>query len=701
MPDTSIENLLQAGRQFHMAGRAADAENLYRQVLAAQPDHAQALHYMGILAGQTGRFTVAVQLIRRAIAVGGENAACCSNLGKFLMDKGDLEDAAAACRRAVELQPSFAEAHYNLGNVLHLQKQFAPAVLAYREALRFKPALYLAHKNLGTALRDQGRFDEAVAAYGEAARLRPDIAEVHNLLGVALGQAGQHDASIASLREAVRLAPGFAEAWNNLGHALQSTRQFDEAIECYRRAAQLQPDLTEAHNNLGGALKELGRLDESIAAYRRALALRPRNAALHSNLILALNYQVDTTPQTLYEEARAWNEIHARPLASEIKPHINDFDPNRRLRIGYVSADFREHASAFFLTPLLEHHDHNNFEIFCYADVPRPDDITRRFERLADQWRNTTGLGDQRLAEIIREDKIDILIDLKLHADNNRLLVFARKPAPVQATWLGYPGTTGLDAIDYRLTDPWLDPPPPSSADRPGVWYSEESIQLPETFWCYDPLTTDPPVNPLPALQNGHITFGCLNHFAKTNDAALQLWASVLQAVPGSRLMLLGAQGVYERRAAAHREHALQIFQAQGISPDRIEFLDPRPRAEYLPLYHQIDLGLDAWPVNGHTTTLDSLWMGVPVVTLVGPTALGRAGKSQLMNLHLPELIAESPAQYTQIATTLAGDLPQLSNLRPTLRPRMQASPLMDGPRFARNMESAFRWMWRQWPAPA
>jgi predicted O-linked N-acetylglucosamine transferase (SPINDLY family) len=343
-----------------------------------------------------------------------------------------------------------------------------------------------------------------------------------------------------------------------------------------------------------------------------------------------------------------------------------------------MTADYRMHASAFFLLPLLENHDPSRVEIFCYSDVSRPDEITARCRRAAHAWRDIAGLADARVAELVREDGIDILVDLKLHADNNRLLVFARKPAPVQATWLGYPGTTGLAAMDYRLSDPHLDPP---GSER---LYVEKTVRLPHTFWCYDPLSA------LPAgpARGGGIAFGSLNHASKAGEGAASLWSRVLAAAPGSTLTLLSQEG-------SHRERITRLFAGRGVAADRVRFVTPRPREAYLRLYHDIHIGLDSWPVNGHTTTFDSLWMGVPVITLGGPTALGRAGISQLRNLQLEELIAESEEDFVRIAAGLAADPGRLAELRRTLRPRMEASPLMRGRDFARAMEDAFALMWQ------
>jgi predicted O-linked N-acetylglucosamine transferase (SPINDLY family) len=355
------------------------------------------------------------------------------------------------------------------------------------------------------------------------------------------------------------------------------------------------------------------------------------------------------------------------------------------LRVGYVSSDFREHCQSLFTIPLLSNHDHEAFEIFCYANLSRPDAITDRIRGHADHWQSIARMPDHEAARKIREDQIDILIDLSMHMAGNRLTIFPQKPAPVQVTWLAYPGTTGLSAIDYRFTDLFLDPSPKNDQ-----FYSETSIRLSDTFWCYDPLTTEPQVNELPAQSHGYVTFGCLNNFCKVNETVLGLWAQVLIAVDRSRLLILCPEG-------RHRRSALDLFQRARIQPERIEFSAHAPRREFLELYHRVDIGLDTFPYNGHTTSLDSFWMGVPVVTLVGETVVGRAGLSQLSNLGLTELIAHTPAQYMEIAAGLAGDLPRLAKLRRTLRPRIQASPLMDAPRFARNVENAYRQIWQNW----
>jgi predicted O-linked N-acetylglucosamine transferase (SPINDLY family) len=635
----------------YRAGRFQQAAQLCARIVRADAGHASALHLLGLIAARTGRDDLAVHYL----------------------------DA------AVRLRPDFADAHNVLGIVLVRQRKPAEAVASFRRALAARPDFAIAQSNLGNALREQGELNLAAASFREAVRLEPNLAEAHNNLGSILQQQGRFEEAEACLRQALRLKPDSAEIAYNLGIVLWERQEIEEAIACNQRAVGLKPDHAEAHAHLGNGLMDRGQLDDAIAEYRVALRLKPDAAQIHSNLVRILHYHPGYDPPAIAEECQRWDARHAEPLAKEIRPHANLPDPERRLRIGYISPDFRDHVDSFFTVPLLSNHDHGRFEVFCYAQVVRPDALTDRLRGDADVWRDIVGLSDQRVAELVRGDRIDILVDLKLHTANNRLLVFARKPAPVQVTWLGYPGTTGLSAMDYRLTDPYLDPPGLFDA-----FYSEESLRLPDTFWCYDPLTDQPTAGALPALESGAITFGCLNAISKVNDGCLALWARVLQAVPGSRLLLQAPQG-------PARDKVLAGLQRGGIAAARVRFADRLPRPEYLKLYHQIDLCLDPLPYNGHTTSLDAFWMGVPTLTMPGCTAAGRAGWSQLCNLGLKELAAETPEQFVALAVQVASDLPRLRELRGSLRQRMEQSPLMDAGRFARNVESAYREVWRRW----
>jgi predicted O-linked N-acetylglucosamine transferase (SPINDLY family) len=739
----------------HQAGELAVAQQLYRQILAARPDFAPAWHHLGLIAFQTGqpaaalahldqalaiapemaaahydqglvlqslgRLQAAVAAYRRAAELAPDNAAPLNNLGAVLERQGELEAAIACFRRALERQPEFAEAHNNLGAALAQQglldealacyqraialapdyaeahfnrgtaqrarQDLAEAAESYRRAIALRPNYAAAHSNLGNALCDLGALDAAVASYRRAIEIAPEFAEAHSNLGLALQAAGQVNEAVAAFRRALELRPQFAEAANNLGAALRERGELDAAAACLREALAWRPDYAEAHNNLGTVLKDRGELDAAIAAYRRAIELQPDFASAHSNLLFTLQFRPGSDAAVILQAHQRWNAAHVLPLVRSAGPHSNEPNPDRRLRIGYVSPDFRNHCQAFFTLPLLASHDRERFEIVCYSDVIRPDDLTERLRAHADQWRSIVGLSHEQAAHRIREDQIDILVDLTMHMARGRPLLFARKPAPVQVAWLAYPGTSGNAGIDYRLTDPHLDPPGTSDAS-----YTEASIRLPETFWCYDPLTSQPAVNEPPAERSGCVTFGSLNSFCKLNAGVLRLWAEVLRAVEGSRLLLLAPEGTC-------RQMPLGVLTEAGVAPERVRFASPRPRPAYLALYHQIDIALDPLPYNGHTTSLDAFWMGVPVVTLVGGTVVGRAGLSQLTNLGLTELIAHSPDEYVAIAVGLAGDARRRSELRASLRERLQKSPLMDARRFARNIEAAYRLVWQRWCA--
>jgi len=749
----TISQALELAVSHHQAGRLADAEALYRQILATQPNHHDALHLLGVIAHQAGRHDLAVDWIRRAIVITPSNPAAHCNLGRAVRALGRLEEAAASYRRALELKPghlqaqidlaavlaalgrldeaidawrralqidpTLAEAHSNLGNALRVRGRFDEAVAscrhavelspgnpeaqvnlgaalaaqgrldeaiaAYRGALQIKPGLPEAHNNLGLALRRRGRPDEAMAAFQHALQLNPGYPNAHNNLGAALAGQGRLDEAVTAFHRALHLKPDHPEALNNLGNTLRERGQPDDAVAVIRRALELKPDYSDAHNNLGSALKDLCLLDEALAAYRRAIQLEPEHASAHSNLVFALHLHPGHNIRTIAEERHRWNRQFSHPLKRFILPHPIDPAVARPLRIGYVSPDFRDHVVGRNLLPLFRFHDRLNFEVLCYSGVAQPDQLTDEIRRHARQWRNAAGVEDETLAEMIRQDGVDILVDLTQHLAGNRLAVFARKPAPIQASFAGYPESTGLDAIEYRISDRHLE----AGSANVGTG-SKERVCLIDSFWCYDPCGEDVEVNGLPAGESGQITYGCLNNVCKVNEPVLGLWARVLGRVANSRLVLLSTVG-------SHRQRILETLGSEGVEAHRVEFVEYRPRREYLETYHRLDIVLDTAPYNGHTTSLDALWMGVPVVSLVGETPVSRAGVSQLTNLGLPELAAHSEEDYVRIAVELAGNLARLSELRSTLRSRMKASVLMDAPRFARNIEAAYRSMWEAW----
>jgi predicted O-linked N-acetylglucosamine transferase (SPINDLY family) len=671
------------GRVLESLGDRAGARAAYAEAARIRPGFADAFQNLGNCARLTGDLTLAESSYRRVLELEPGNAGALSNLGTLLIERGTGTEAITMLRMALELEPLASRNAVNLGIALCHMRRYKEAEALLREAWERDPAEVEAGYNLGIALHGQGRPGEAAEQYRRVVAQRPDHADALNNLGNALKELGDFAAAAAAYEAALAIAPESVAALNNLGCLLRTLGRIDEGERRLRRALELDPQHATLHNNLGNVVKDAGDLDGAIECFQRAVALDPDDAVAHGNLAYARSFQ-SGDPRTILAECLLWSRHFASPLAPQRRPHDNERSPDRRLRIGYVSPDFRDHCQALFTIPLLSHHDRTAFEIFAYASVERPDGYTRRIEGYTDAWRDVRALDDASLAERIREDGIDILVDLTMHMANGRPLVFARKPAPIQVAWLAYPGTTGLDTIDYRLTDPRLDPA------GFGGYYSERSAWLPDSFWIYDPLGDQPPVTALPALSRGYVTFGCLNNPCKVTNETLWLWGKVLSAVHDARLKLLAPPGEARRRL-------LQRLADHGVEATRVAFVPYRPRAEYLRAYQDIDIGLDSLPYNGHTTSLDACWMGVPVVSRVGTTCAGRAGLSQLFQLGLLDLAAGTDSGFVEAAVSLARDLPRLAALRGTLRSRLEQSPLMDAGRFARNLEAFYRRAWQDY----
>jgi predicted O-linked N-acetylglucosamine transferase (SPINDLY family) len=540
----------------------------------------------------------------------------------------------------------------------------------------------------GLLCHRQGKLDEADRLIRAAIAVNASSPPYHANLGAVLLAQGRPADAVESFRRAIALNPGDAMAQYNLGVALRQLNRLDEAIDAYQQAVNLKPDDARALNNLASSLRAQGRVAEAVACFKKCLEVSP-TAESHSNLLYAMWFDPGSSPADIFAEHARWAQRWAAPLAPEIRTtravgfaSAIDRNPDRRLRIGYVSPDFRQHVIALFMQPILHHRDHAAFEVFCYADVPDPDFMTARLKADADTWIQTTGLSDADLAQRIRADRIDILVDLTAHMARNRMLTFARKPSPVQVSYLAYAGTTGLPAMDFRLSDVHLDPPGVPTLGP------ERVIRLPETYWCYQPQIDLPGVSTRPAA-GAQILFACYNACAKINPPVIALWSRILRQLPQSRIRLIVGGG------ELGNAHLKQSFAEHGIAPERIELHDKTRYESYFPLYHDADIALDPFPYNGGTTTLDALYMGLPVVTLAGSSGMSRAGVSILCNAGLPDLIAPSPDDYVRLAVDLAKDAPRLADLRRTLRQRLIRSPLMDAPRFARRLESAYRTMWR------
>lgn len=515
----------------------------------------------------------------------------------------------------------------------------------------------------------------------------PGAIDAHYHLAYALLLQARHAEAADAFRRVVQLNPNHAPAHFHLGKALHLQDIYDEALAHYQQALTLAPGIAEAHAMIGCILQRRGQIPAALACYRRELSLRPRDYRLHSDLISTLNYSTDYDAAAIYAEHRHWNQTHA-PVQSAPK-HSNLRDPARTLRIGYVSPDLRRHSVAFFIEPLLANHDPAQVETYCYAEVSAPDDVTARLRSLSKHWVSTCGMSEAALAERIRADRIDILVDLAGHNPGHRLLAFAAKPAPLQVTYLGYPNTTGMTTMDYRLTDAVADPPGATE-----IFHSEKLLRLPQGFLCYRALHDAPAVTALPALTHGGVSFGSFNNFMKVTPQVITLWAAILRAVPSARLIMknpsFGDIGT--------RQLCLSSFNAHGIDAARLELLGPvASQAGHMEIYGRVDIALDTFPYNGTTTTCEALWMGIPVITLAGSTHAGRVGASLLAQIGLADLVAQSTDDYIHRAVTLASDIGALARLRGSLRERVAASPLCDEQAFTSAVEAAYRMMWKNW----
>lgn len=528
---------------------------------------------------------------------------------------------------------------------------------------------------------ETGRREQALALIGKALKWGPRMPAVINNAAAVFFQCGQPTRARQMWERLATMVPSSVDAHWNLAMFHVRQDDVDQAESHLRKVLQLAPDHPNLYINLGNLVKNSGRIGEAVALFKEGVRRQPDGLRESSNLLYSMHFDPAFGPEEIYLAHETWGRAFERETPC-VERHENDRSPERRLRIGYVSPNFCAHVVGHNLLPLFRKHNRATVEVVCYSDTPKPDDVTEALKRGADVWRETRQLSDADLAEQVVEDKIDVLVDLVMHMEGVRLGVFARKPAPVQVTWMAYPGTTGLKRMDYRLTDAVLDPPALT-----GRFYTEKSVRL-ETFWCYDPPDDAPAVGPLPAEANGHVTFGCLNNFGKVNDAVLDVWRILLAAIPGSRLMvLLPPTGRTRTR----------LVEKLQVAPERVECFPRQSRQQYLSLYNRIDLALDPFPYTGHTTTLDGLWMGVPVITLAGSTAASRGSLSILSNLNLSELAAATKEDYASLGMGLANDPDRLRAFRSGMRERMQKSILMDADRFAQQVESAYRQMWQNW----
>ncbi len=719
---SQVNELFAMAVMHHQAGRMTEAEALYRHILTINPESLSALNNLGLLVSGTeamelfqraaainpayldahinlggalealGRLDEAAESYQRGLAVAPQTPGLLSRLGTLCQQRGRPEEAVAYYQQALAIAPDFTEALNNLGIVLKEVGRAEEAVTCLERALLLKPNYPEAYLNLGNALRDLGRAEEAAEKYELGLQVRPDDSSLLFSLGVLLQSRGKVYDAILRYERAVAAKPDFHVAFNNLGLGYKEQGYLKPAIERLSRSLALKPDYQDALLNLGNVFKDLGQFEDAVARYDQALRVNPDFiGALHNRLFTLTGMDAVTAEVVAAEHRQVGAKLMALAPEGPVAPFANVRDAGRRLRIGYASPDFRRHSVSYFLEPLLAAHDRSNVEIFCYAEVAQPDEITVRLQAHADHWLITAGLSDDVLAARIRADAIDILVDLAGHTSGNRLPLFARRPAPIQATWLGYPNTTGLPTIDYRLVDAVSDPP---------GWgddlASETLLRLPGGFLCFAPPAESPPPGAPPCLASGTITFGSFNNPSKISLPTVESWSAILKRVPGSRLLLKGRQLVDAMTCDLLRGR----FADQGLAAERVEMQGFLPdTGSHLGVYHRVDIALDPFPYNGTTTTCEALWMGVPTVALAGDRHGARVGASLLTRVGLESLIAPNRDEYVELAVRLAGDRKRLVDLRAALRPRMASSTLCDAAAFARSVEVAYREIWERWLA--
>lgn len=625
-------------RPTPLASESTDAQALQR---------AQELQMRGNALMQEGQLSEAIVCYRQATEAAPERAAGFIGLGYALLQMQLLDESEAALRRAAALQPRSADARFMLGSISQQRGDDAGMVYEMMAALEIDPAFEYAYVDLGPALYRLGQFDAAHQVLADGTERFQNNAQLHFYRGNLFAEQHAHR----------------------------------EAVECFQRTLAIEPEHATALANLSTSIRNLGAVDQAVSNLRKAIALQPDNASWHSNLLLTLQYQGKLSRQELFEEHLAFAKRFETPLRAQWPEHQCRAVKHDRLRVGYVSGDFRHHSLAFFIEPTLRHHDRDRVEVFCYHAYPGGDSVTKRLQSLVEHWRPCASQTDQALAQQILDDEIDILIDLSGHTGYNRLLAFARKPAPVQMTWLGYQATTGLQAMDYRITDMSMDPPGMSED-----FHSEKLLRI-DSAACFQPAAESPSVNRLPALDGAPFTFASVNNPAKTTSAALDAWAEILHRAPGSRLLVAGVD--------LQSQHKIeQAFEARGIASERLELKAPMPFSDYLLMHHRMDLILDTFPYNGGTTSLHALWMGVPMVTLGGVLPVERAGTSMLTGFGLPEFAVTTWQEYIAKATYFSQERALLDSVRQSLRSRMSTTLVEQGMALTRSLESQLYQAW-------
>lgn len=690
-PPEWLARAITTAARLMQSGALAEAQKLLIAILEREPRHADSLYLLGSVAGQSGDVALGEALLRQAVAIDPGKGLYWVLLGNFVQRQERLEESEVCYETALATGGEFADPYYNWGNTCERQGRNADARRLFRRAVQLAPDFVEARNNLANQLRNVGELAEAAAHLEYALRRQPAWMPLSlNLGNVYMAQDRFVDA-LACFDTAIRLQPEVAVLYSNRGNALRAAGRTVEALAAYEEAIARDAARSEFWVNRGMALQTQGRMGEALESFERSLAASPDNAAAHGAALFSMHYNPRASVESLRAAHEQWGARHAARLARQT-PHRNRPDPERRLRIGYVSADFRQHPISFFTAPAWEMRDRNQVELVAYFSGAKPDKWTARVQGAVDQWVGAAGLSDRELADRVEADGIDILVDLSGHTAGNRLEVFARQPAPVQVSWLGYFNTTGMQSMDYLVVDDVLAP---ESERAPFV---EQPLRLGDGCYLsyrgpeYAPAVAAPPCLSAPG---GAVTFGCFNTLSKITPNVVALWASLLQAVPGSRLVLKNAV----LNDSLSRQLYEGAFATRGIGPERLELLGGSSHRDLLAHYAHVDIALDPFPYNGGTTTCEALWMGVPVITLAGDRFVSRVGATVLTHAGCGEWVTHSEDEYIQVAAALAADKARLQQIRAGLQERVSQSGLGDVAGFQRRWEDAVRSVWRRWCA--
>ena len=665
-------------------GNMADAIEPMKKVITLDPKDAEAHRNLATALKEIGQINSAETHFRKSIALNTQDSLGYISLGKILNEQFKFNEAEKLCRKAILISYDMPEAHDQLGIALLGQKKLTDAESCFRTAILLKPDMADAHNNLGIALNELGKYAEAEASYMQALQLNPVFTNAFMNIGKNFSDQNRYAESEIAYRKALDIEPDHILSLSGLGLILHLQKREEEAKTILEKALDLNPNLPEALNTLGNVHKELGNFEIGLECYQKAIELKPNFTFVYSNLLLLAGYHAKLSQEELLQKAKSYGaQVAAQVTKKYTAWQCQPIDENNKIRVGFVSGDFKMHAVSFFLEGLLRNFDKNKFELIAYTTQPKEDEVTALLKPHFNKWQAIFGKSDHDAAEIIYQDAPHVLFDLAGHTGMNRLPVFAYKPAPIQVTWLGYPATTGLTEMDYILANRHVIP---EGEEQPFV---EKVWRLPEVVGCFSPLTEDIPTTAPPSLQNGYTIFGCFNNLIKMSDNVVAVWSQILKAVPNSKLHLqtkqLSAPSVLESTYARYSEH--------GITPDRLILEGLTSRLDYFKSYNKIDIALDPFPCTGGTTTADTLWMSVPVLTMKGRDFWSRLGEAPIHYAGMENWIADDEKDYVGKAVAFAADKNYLAKLRREQRDIVMASPLFDAPRFTRHFEAALQEM--------